>query len=71
MVRIKELTEVTDNFVMNLGLRALQDIDTPAFMRKRCGVSLVKTPKPINARRIVEPEKKIIDFAYEGQTTKG
>ncbi len=56
------LTEITDEFVMQLGVRALQDIDTPSFMRREYRVEMVGNDRPPHAGRIQEPDEKIVRF---------
>jgi len=56
------LSEVTDQFFMELGAEALQDIDTPSFMRKEYGVEFEDSGRSPSAGIIVEPDEKIVRF---------
>lgn len=56
------LSEVTDQFFMELGADALQDIDTPSFMRKEYDVELEDSGRSETAGIIVEPDEKIVRF---------
>ncbi len=56
------LSGVTDQFFMELGADALQDIDTPSFMRKEYDVELEDTGRSPSAGTILEPDEKIVRF---------
>jgi hypothetical protein len=62
MNMMSQLSEVTDQFFMELGAGALQDIDTPSFMRKEYGVELDDAGMSSSSGRIVEPDEKIVRF---------
>lgn len=62
MNMMSQLSEVTDEFFMELGVEALQDIDTPSFMRKEYGVELEDSGMSTSSSRIVVPDEKIIRF---------
>ena len=62
MNMMNQLSEVTDQFFMELGSEALQDIDTPSFMRKEYGVELEDSGMSSSSGRIVEPDEKIVRF---------
>lgn len=56
------LTDVTDQFVMELGPEVLYDIDTPSFMRKEYNIILDEGGKSPSAGKVEEPDEKIIQF---------
>jgi hypothetical protein len=58
----EHLSDVTDQFVISVGTKVLQDIDTPSFMRKEYGISLEDTEKSPSAGVVVEPDEKIVRF---------
>ena len=62
----EHLSGVTDQFVIAVGTKVLQDIDTPSFMRKEYGISLEDTEKSSSsspsAGVVVEPDEKIVRF---------
>jgi len=70
------LSDVTDQFVLSVGAKVLEDIDTPSFMRKEYGIRLEDTEKSPSASKstsesssrsssagvVVEPDEKIVRF---------
>ena len=58
----EHLSDVTDQFVIAVGIKVLQDIDTPSFMRKEYGISLEDTEKSTSVGVVVEPDEKIVRF---------
>ncbi|MDQ1353324.1 MAG: hypothetical protein QG657_3630 [Acidobacteriota bacterium] len=56
------LSDVTDQFVMELGPEVLYDMDTPSFMRKEYNIVLDEGGKSPSAGKIIEPDEKIIQF---------
>ena len=70
------LNDVTDQFVLAVGVKVLEDIDTPSFMRKEYGIRLEDTEKsplsststsgsssrPSSTGVVVEPDEKIVRF---------
>ncbi len=57
-----DLSQVTDMFLMSEGSAALHDIDTPSFMRKEYGASLIPPTSNASSGKIVEADEKIINF---------
>jgi hypothetical protein len=64
----EHLSDVTDQFVIAVGTKVLQDIDTPSFMRKEYGIRLEDTEKSSSSSSsssagvVVEPDEKIVRF---------
>lgn len=72
------LNDVTDQFVLAVGVKVLEDIDTPSFMRKEYGIRLEDTEKgkspssststsgsssrSSSAGVVLEPDEKIVRF---------
>ncbi|MCP4219703.1 MAG: hypothetical protein GY765_34035 [bacterium] len=62
MEHMNSLARLTDGYLMDRGAEVLQEIDTPAFMRKECDVYLMDDDTPPTAGAVVEPDEKIINF---------
>ena len=62
MTLAKQLSDLADEFVIDIGAGVLQDIDTPSFVRKEYGVKLEDTGKYPRAGVVVEPDEKIVRF---------
>lgn len=62
MILRQALTDIADEFVMELGVQGLQDIDTPSFVRKELGVELVDKGTSRTMRQVIEPDERITRF---------
>lgn len=62
MILRQSLTDIADEFVMELGVQGLQDIDTPSFVRKELGVELMDSDTTRTMRQVIEPDEKITKF---------
>ena len=62
MIMNNYLSQISDTFLMTLGSQALQDVDTPSFMRKEYDVKLMDTIKSQFTGLVVEPDQKIVNF---------
>jgi hypothetical protein len=65
----ESLNMVTDEFIRKHGRIALQDPDTPSFMRKVCRVTLESPNKTENPQQVPEPISNLLVtlFGEDGQ----
>lgn len=62
LTRGYSLNAIVDEFMIQLGARELQDIDTPAFIRKRYNILPCFSGGAAVSRQIAEPDDKIVKF---------